>query len=95
MGALDSWIYTLPVNESGRPLLTLERARDIARLHPTGWYIAPFNCGYAAGKTTAYPERECFHIVDENNEPIRFGGAGEALQFLNVELEVYEVARLD
>ena len=88
MEAANDWLYALPVDDQGRRVLTLEKARQIALLSPTSWCIGPYRCGYAIGKQTAYPEWDLYYIVDENSEPLHFDDIDSAIHFLRTQLHV-------
>ena len=89
MTTADAWLHVLPVDSTGRHLLTLEKARKLAILSPTSWCIGPYRSGYAIGKQTTYPEWDLYYIVDETNEPLRFDGLDAAIHFLRTQLHIH------
>lgn len=95
MNAADAGSPASPANAGGRRVLSLEQAKDVARRDPAGWCAMILGDTYLVGKATAAAAgKECCHLVDENNEPLRFATFAEAAQFLHAQLGVLRVVKL-
>ena len=69
-------------------MLTLQKARHLAMVSPISWCIVPYGCGYAIAKQTAHAQWDLYHLVDENNEPLRFKDIDAARYFLRTQLHI-------
>ena len=78
----------LETNTHGRLVLTLERARALARDGFAGtWYIAPFATRWTIGLLSA-DDRQQHHVLDETGEPLHFEYESDAWDYMRQELGV-------
>ena len=82
----ERWLDLQPKNRCGLKILTLPVARMIARDFPMDWYVAPYATQWTVGKAGAAPLR--FHVLDDNDEPLRFETIKAAQEYLRHELGV-------
>jgi len=83
-----SWIGELDRNARGRPVLSEERARELARDAAHGkWYTALYATQWTVGKV-GNEDYSGFHILDGRGEPLTFESQLEAWQYLRCDLNV-------
>jgi hypothetical protein len=78
----------LDTNAHGRRVLTLQKARALARDGFAGtWYIAPYDTRWTVGLLSA-EDRRPYHVLDEQGEPLRFELEWDAWEYLRQELKI-------
>ncbi len=88
MSSHFNWIAELDRNPRGRPFLTEQKAKALARNAAAGkWYTAFFSTQWTVGKVGNH-EYSSFHVADERGEPLRFESELEAWQYLRCDLNV-------
>jgi hypothetical protein len=82
------WIGVLDRNARGRPVLSEERARELACDAAHGkWYTALYAMHWTVGKL-GDSEFASFHVLDRRGEPLKFESQLEAWQYLRCDLNV-------
>ena len=88
MSVTHGWIGELDRNARGRPFLSENRARRLARDAAVGkWYTAYYATQWTVGKVGNH-EFSSFHVLDEHGEPLQFESELEAWQYLRCDLNV-------
>ena len=83
-----AWIMDLDRNAQGRPCLTEDMARRLARNASAGkWYTAFYATRWTVGKV-GNSEFSSFHVLGESGEPLSFDSELEAWQYLRCDLNV-------